>query len=67
MSLIKYLRYGLSLGAYLWIDNIILEDNLGLELFVVPTTCHMVIISQDLEFSKKRIIMILVRRVLENF
>jgi len=28
ISLGKYLKYGSILGAYLWMDNIISEDNL---------------------------------------
>ena len=40
----KYLDYRSSLEAYLWISNMNLEDNLGLNLYTVLTTCYIVII-----------------------
>jgi len=40
----KYLGYKSSLKAYLWIDNMISNNDLGLNLYVVLTTCFMVII-----------------------
>jgi len=36
-----------SLEAFLWIDDLTLDDNLGLNLYVVPTTCHVVVISEN--------------------
>jgi len=47
VSLGKYLRCESSLEAYSWMDNIILEDNLGLNLCIVSTTCCIIIISED--------------------
>jgi len=44
IKLDKYLEYRLSLETYLEISDIILEDNLGLNLYVVLTTCYIVMI-----------------------
>jgi len=54
MGLDKYLRYGSSLEAYPWISNVTSDNDLGLNLCIVPTTCYTVIISESQEFSKKR-------------
>ena len=43
----KYLGCVLSLEAYSWIGNVISDDNLGLNLCVVPTIYHVVIILND--------------------
>jgi len=43
----KYLGCRLSLEAYLWIGNMILGDDLGLNLYVVSTVCYVVIISDN--------------------
>ena len=40
----KYPGYGSSLEVYLWISNMTSNDNLGLNLYIVPNTCHIVII-----------------------
>ena len=40
----EYLGCGLSLEAYSQIDNMISNDNLGLNLYVVPTIYYMVVI-----------------------
>jgi len=53
MGLDEYLRYGSSLEAYLWISNVTLDDDLGLNLYIVPTTCYTVIISESQGFSEK--------------
>jgi len=45
MGLDEYLRYGSSQEAYPWISNVTSDDNLGLNLCIVPTTCYTVIIS----------------------
>ena len=47
MSLSKYSKYRSSLGAYLQINDIISEDNLGLNL------CIMVIISKDQGLTRR--------------
>ena len=44
IKLDKYLEYRLSLETYLEISDIILEDNLDLNLYVVLTTCYIVMI-----------------------
>ena len=33
----------LNTEAYPWIDNIISDDNLGLNLYIIYTVCHKVI------------------------
>ncbi len=53
IKLDKYLEYRLSLETYLEISDIILEDNLDLNLYVVLTTCYTVIISESQGFSEK--------------
>jgi len=40
----EYLGCGLSLEAYSQIDNMISNDNHGLNLYVVPTVCYIVVI-----------------------
>ena len=40
----KYLGYRSSLGAYSQIDNVILNNNLGLNLYVVSTVYYIVVI-----------------------
>ena len=59
----KYLGYRLSLIAYLQIYNMVLDDDLGLNLYIVPTVYYVVIISDDkiLEKSERRSQLILVR------
>ena len=54
IGLDEYLRYGSSLEAYPWISNVTSDDDLGLNLCIVPTTCYTVIISESQGFSKKR-------------
>ena len=44
IRLSKYLEYRSSLEAFLWISNMILDDDLSLNLYVIPTTCYIVII-----------------------
>ena len=44
MRVDKYLGCKSSLKAYLQIGNIALEDNLGLNLYIMLTTCYMVVI-----------------------
>ena len=44
MKLGKYLGYGSSIKAYLWIDDVTLEDDLSLNLYIMPTIYHIVII-----------------------
>ena len=44
VRLSKYLGCRSSLEAYLGIGDMILEDDLGLNLCIVPTTCHVAII-----------------------
>ena len=36
-----------SLEAYLWIGNIILDNNLGLDLYIISTVYYMVVILDD--------------------
>jgi len=43
MRLGRYLGYGSSLEAYLWIDNIISDDNLGLNLYIIYTVYYKII------------------------
>ena len=59
----KYLEYGSSLEAYLWIDNMTLDDNLSLNLYIVPITCYVIIILDGQEEVRSEF---LVREVLEN-
>jgi len=47
MRVDKYLGCGSSLKAYLWIGNIALEDNFDLNLYVMLTTCYIVVILDD--------------------
>ena len=54
MGLDEYLRYGSSLEAYPWISNVTLDDDLGLNLYIVLTTCYIVIILGSQESSEKR-------------
>jgi len=42
-----YLGCKSNLEAYPWIGNIILDDDLNLNLYVIPTICCMVMISDD--------------------
>ena len=41
-----------SLEAYSQIDNVILDDNLSLNLYIVPTICCIVVILND-EISRR--------------
>jgi len=53
----KYLDCRLSLEAYLWIVDMILKYNLGLNLCVVPTICYIVIIlDQRMRYQKNWLI-----------
>ena len=54
MGLDEYLRYESSLEAYPWISNVTLDDDLGLNLYIVLTTCYIVIILGSQESSEKR-------------
>jgi len=63
IRLSKYLEYGSSLEAYLWIGNMTLDDNLSLNLCIVPITCYVVIISDGQEEVKSKF---LVKGVLGN-
>ena len=47
MRVDKYLGCGSSLKAYLQIGNIALEDNFDLNLYVMLTTCYIVVILDD--------------------
>ena len=54
-----------SLEASLSMDNLTLDDNLGLNLCVVPTACHIIVISEDQglvrrEYKKFRFWLVLV-------
>jgi len=40
---VRYLDCRSSLEAYLWNGNMISDDNLGLNLYVVSTICHVVV------------------------
>ena len=66
----KYLKYELSLKANLWMYNIILENNLGLNLYVMPITCYVIIISKNQGLIRREFLsssyLILARRILEN-
>ena len=42
MRLDKYLDCRSSLEAYLWTDNVILDDNSGFNLYVIPIIYHMI-------------------------
>ena len=53
------LGYRSSLGAYLQINNVTLEDNLGFNLCVVSTTCYVVIILEYQEIVRERALGIL--------
>ena len=57
----KYLEYRSSLEVYLWIGNMTLDDNLSLNLCIVPITCYVILDGQKEVRSK-----FLVRGVLGN-
>ena len=59
----KYLEYRSSLEVYLWIGNMTLDDNLSLNLCIVPITCYVIIILDGQEEVRSEF---LVREVLEN-
>jgi len=47
MGLDKYLDCRSSLEAYLWMDNLTLDDDFGLNLYVISTTYHIIVILGD--------------------
>ena len=47
VRLSKYLDCGSSLEAYPQIGNMIPDNNFGLNLYIVPTVCYVVIILND--------------------
>ena len=57
----KYLEYRSSLEVYLWIGNMTLDDNLSLNLCIVPITCYVILDGQKKVRSE-----LLVRGVLGN-
>jgi len=47
VSLDKYLRCRSRLEAYIYIDDMMIKDNLGLNLYVVFATCFVVVILEN--------------------
>ena len=56
MSLGKYLRCRLSLGAYLFIDDMISKDDLGLNLYIVLTTYHIVMVLENQNLVRRKLL-----------
>ena len=54
IGLDKYLDFGSNLKAYLQVSNITLDNDLGLNLYIIPTTYYMVVISENQELVRKR-------------
>ena len=53
MSLGKHLGCRSSLEAYLEMNNMTLNNNLGLNLYVVSTAYHIVIISDNQKLTRR--------------
>jgi len=54
MGLDEYLDYRSSLEAYPWMDNLTLDDDFGLNLYVIPTTYYIIVILGDWDLVKRR-------------
>lgn len=54
MNLGKYLRCGSRLKAYLYINDMIMKYNLGLNLYVVSAMYHIVIILENQNLARIR-------------
>ena len=55
----KYLGCRSNLEAYPWISDLTSDNNLGLNLYIVFTTCYIVIILGSQESSKDRVLRII--------
>jgi len=53
MSLDKHLDCRSSLKAYLEMNNITLNDSLSLNLYIMSTACHIVIISENQKLVRR--------------
>ena len=53
--------------AYLWIDNIILEDNLVLNLYIMFTTCYIIVILEDQKLARRRFLVNLSQKSIREF
>ena len=48
-----YLGYESNLEAYMWMNNVTLDDDLSLSLYIVFTTCYVIIISENQRLVRK--------------
>ena len=63
----KYLECGSNLEAYLWINNVILKDNLNLNLCVIFITCYIVIILENQNLTRKGFLVSLSQKSIGEF